>query len=300
MAVFAHVVELRSFSKTAGALGLSKSAVSKQIAEIERSLGVSLLQRSTRRVRVTEAGKAYYQSCARVVAEADAAEQAVGDLHRKPVGTLRINAPIEFGTKVVTPALADYLQKYRDVRAELTLQDDVIDIISTGTDVAIRIGRLPDSSLIARMIAPLDVVLVASPEYLARRGTPSHPRELTSHDFLLYALAQNPRRLTLYRAKRRYAVTVDGPLISNNGGAHRAAAIAGLGIAHLPDIYVHGELAAGTLVPLLTDYTGRRTAVHAVYAPGSTTTKQRLFIDHLLETMMRNCPAHRSPNAAAS
>lgn len=295
MAVFARVVELASFSAAARALGVSKSAVSKRIAEIERGLGVRLLLRTTRRLSLTEAGNLYYKSCARVIAEADAVEHAVGDLHRKPVGMLRINAPVEFGASRVAPVLAEFLRLYPDVRAELVLQDDLVDLVSTGTDIAIRIGRLSDSSLIARRIAPIEFAIVASPDYLARRGRPRQPRDLRDHDFLVYSLVANPRRLVLHRRRKRCAVIMKGPLVSNSGNALRSAALAGLGIGCFPRFYVSDDIAAGALVSIVSDWSLPAVSLNAVYVAGQAISlKQRLFIDHLIDRLRERCNGDES------
>jgi DNA-binding transcriptional LysR family regulator len=289
--VFARVVELDGFSAAADALGISKSAVSKKIAELEGALGVQLLARSTRRLSLTAVGEVYYQSCARVIAEAAAVEQRIGALRDTPAGRLRINAPIELGATRIAPIVAEFLQSYPEVRAELTLQDDLVDVVSGGIDVAIRIGRLVDSSLIARRLGPIATRFAASPGYIARRGAPADHRELREHPFLLYSLLPNPRRVTLSKNKRRYSVTLDGPLISNNGQARRAAALAGLGIVHLPEFYIAEDLAEGRLVTVLDDYDMPGIALHAVYPPGqSPTASVRLFIDLLVE---RLCSGHR-------
>lgn len=292
MAVFAHVVELDGFSAAARSLGISKSAVSKQIAELEDALGVRLLSRSTRRLSLTAAGEIYYQSCSRVIAEASAADQSIGDLREKPAGRLRVNAPIELGCTQIARVVAEFVLRHPEVRAELTLQDDLVDIVSDGVDVALRIGKLADSSLIARRIGPITSHLVASPAYLERRGAPRDHHELREHDFLLYSLWPNPRRLTLRKDGRRFSVAIDGPLISNNGRARLEAALAGLGIVYLPDFYTASDRAAGRLVPILEDYELPTIALHAVYPPGSSpTAAQRMFIDYLIERLGESCSA---------
>ena len=294
MVVFAHVVELGGFSAGARALGISKSAVSKQIAELEEALGVRLLSRSTRRLSLTAAGEIYYDSCARVIAEASAVEQSIGDLRERPAGRLRINAPVELGCTQIARIVAEFALRHPEVRAELTLQDDLVDIVSEGVDVAVRIGKLADSSLIARRVGPIVTRLVAAPDYLERRGVPADHRDLRDHDFLIYTLLDNPRRLTLRKDGRRYSVTVDGPLASNNGRARLEAARAGLGIVHLPDFYIGDDIAAGRLVGVLEDYELPRVDLHALYPPGrSPTASQRMFVDFLIERLVTSCSAAR-------
>ena len=287
MAVFAYVVEYSGFSAAAQALGLSKSAVSKQISRLEADLGVRLLARSTRRLSLTPAGEVYYASCARVVSEATRIEQSISDLRQHPAGRIRLNAPVELGCQEVAPIVAEFLKTYPHVHVELVLQDDRVDIISEGVDVAVRIGKLEDSALIARRIGPIKSVIAAAPSYFAAHGTPRDHTELRDHLFLTYSLLANPRRLQLRKKGRRYSVTLNGPLTSNNSRARREAAIAGLGIFHVPDFYVAKDLEQGTLIPILEDYELPQISMFVVYPPGSRTVSQRLFTDFLIRELAR-------------
>lgn len=297
MAIFAHVVELNGFSAAARALGVSKSAVSKQIRKLEDGLGVSLLARSTRRLSLTAAGEVYYESCARVVSEAAAVEQTISDLRQRPTGRLRINAPVELGCMQVAPIVAAFIERYPEVHVELVLQDDRVDVVSESVDVAIRIGKLEDSTLIARRIGPIRTLFVAAPAYIARHGQPLDHTELRDHAFLLYSLMANPKRIELRKKGRRYRVTLNGPLSSNNSRARREAGLRGLGIIHVPDFYIKSDLAAGRLVPVLVDYELPKISMYAVYPPGTRTVSQRLLIDFMVEHLGKGL---EGPENAAS
>jgi len=284
MAIFAHVVEAGGFTGAAQHLGVSKSAVSKAVAGLEEHLGVRLLLRTTRKVRLTDAGERLYASCQRILAEAERAEHEVGSTHGRPRGTLRVNAPVVLGRRFVLPMALDFMAQYPEVEVDLTLQDDYVDLIATKTDVAVRVGRLVDSSLVMRHLAPARANLVASPSYLARRGLPETPEALSTHALLLYTLVARPDHLHLERGGERVTVRMHGALKTNNGEAIRDAAVAGHGVAALPDFIVDDALAAGALVRLLPDWTvAPESSIYAVYAQSGPVTPQvRLFINALV------------------
>jgi DNA-binding transcriptional LysR family regulator len=185
MAVFAQVVDAESFTRAAVRLGMSKSAVSKAVSALEDRLGARLLNRTTRRLSLTEVGRAFYERCARIVAEAEEAELAVTRLQEGPRGTLRVNAPLSFGILHLGPALAAFMCRHPDLAVEMELADRFVDVIEEGYDVVVRIAEsLPDSSLIARRITDNEMIICASPDYWARRGRPRVPEELTQHDMM--------------------------------------------------------------------------------------------------------------------
>lgn len=286
MAVFAHVVDTGSFSGAAKSLGISKSAVSKRVAELERGLGVTLLHRSTRQLSLTDVGRVYYDSCARVVAEAAQIEHRVSELQRKPLGTLRVNAPVQFGGESVTPAVVEFMREYPEVQVELTLQDELVNLIEDGIDVAIRVGRLSDSSLIARKLVSANAVICGAPSYLETHGTPRDHRELGEHEITVYTNIGVPNRVTLIRNQRRYSVTLRGRLQTNSGIAVRRAVVAGHGLAVLPRFYVEDDICDGRLVPVLADYRLPSSAVYAVYpAAQQVSPKVRLFVDFLVDRL---------------
>ncbi|MHB1218969.1 MAG: LysR family transcriptional regulator [Alphaproteobacteria bacterium] len=284
MAVFAKVVEARSFTAAAAELGMSKSAVSKQISRLEDRLGARLLNRTTRRLSLTETGAAFYDRCARVVAEAQEAELAVTNLQSEPRGTLRVNAPMSFGHLHIAPAIPDFLTRYPEVRVDMTMNDRFVDLIDEGFDVAIRIARLTDSSLIARRLAPDRRVLCGAPAYFAKRGEPRTPDDLAAHNCLSYAYVSDTDQWQFIDGEGTRAVSVRGNLRANNGDAIRQALLAGLGVAVLPAFIVGPDVQAGRLREVLSDYLPNRASVYAVY-PHSRhlSAKVRVFVDFLAD-----------------
>jgi DNA-binding transcriptional LysR family regulator len=262
MALFARVVETGSFTRAAAGLGLSKSSVSKQVSRLEARLGARLLNRTTRRLSLTEAGQAFFEGCQRVVAEAAAAEQAVTHLAAAPRGVLRVNAPMSFGVLHVAPAVPELLAACPELALDLTLNDRRVDLIEEGYDMAIRIGALGDSSLIARRLAPSHRMLCAAPAYLARHGRPEAPEDLADHDCLVYSYQTLGRewRLRSPAGERRVRIAV-----------------------FLPSFIAGEALRGGGLERLLPAWRdAEETGVHAVYPAGrNLAPKVRVFIDFL-------------------
>jgi DNA-binding transcriptional LysR family regulator len=299
MAVFAKVAELGSFSAAADQLGLSKSAVSKHVTALEGRLGVPLVNRTTRRLALTEAGEAYRDSCARIVAEVEEAELEAGRHGSEPRGRLRVNAPMTFGVLHLGPLIPEFLARFPRIEIDLTLNDRVVDLIEEGVDVALRIGSLRDSSLIARRLAAAASVCAASPAYLRAAGTPAHPAELARHNCLRYTLRRTPETWEFLRGDgERHAVRLRGNLSANNGDALRAAALGGLGVVVLPDFIVGEDVAAGRLVRLLDGWTMPEIPIHAVWPPQRhPSPKLRAFVDFLAERLARRCPWSQQPPA---
>ena len=284
MAVFARVVDDGGFSAAARTLNMSKSAVSKQISALEDRLGARLLNRTTRRMSLTEAGAALIDNCRRVLAEAEAAESAVGALQSEPAGVLRVNAPVTFGAAHLAPALPDFLARHPLVSVDITLNDRMVDLVDEGYDLAVRITRLADSSLIARKLAPARRVMVAAPDYLAHRGTPAALADLSGHDCLAYSYLAADEEWRFQGPKGEESVRLPSRLRANSGEVLRAAAIAGAGIAALPTFICGADLAAGTLVRVLPDYDNRNFAIYAVWPAGRhPSPKLRAFVDFLAE-----------------
>jgi len=284
MAVFARVVDDGGFSAAARVLGMSKSAVSKQVSALEDRLGARLLNRTTRRMSLTESGAALIDNCRRVLAEAEAAEIAVGALQSAPSGVLRINAPVTFGATHLAPALPDFLARHPLVTIDITLNDRMVDLIDEGYDLAVRITRLADSSLIARKLAPGRRVMVAAPSYLERRGRPATLAELTGHDCLAYSYISADEEWRFHGPTGEETVRVGSRLRANSGEVLLAAAIAGAGIAALPTFICGADLAAGRLARVLPDYDNRSFAVYAVWPAGRhPSPKLRAFVDFLAE-----------------
>lgn len=292
MAVFAAVVEARSFSGAAERLGLSKSAVSKHLSRLEDALGARLLNRTTRRISVTEVGEIYYAHCARILAEAEAAEAAVSQLRSVPSGRLRINAPMSFGLAHLSPAITSFMQAYPEITVELDLDDKFVDVIDGGYDVVIRISRMRDSSLIARRLAVARVILAASPEYIARYGNPETPADLKGHKCLHYNGGHAaPPEWTFHDSSGRVqTVPVSGPLIASFGDLIRDAGIAGLGIIRQPTFIIGEAVRSGKLLQVLPQYRLEHDPViYAVYPHRRhLLPKVRAFVDHLADTFGDN------------
>ena len=281
---FVRVVDRGGFSAAAQDLRISRAMVSRHVQELEARLGARLLHRTTRRVSLTEAGQVYYDRSAHLLADLASADSEVGELHTRPRGLLRINGPVVFGSLHLSAAVADYMAAFPEVKIELTLNDRTVDLVEEGFDLAIRIGRLADSSLMARRLAPCRLVIVASPDYLARRGTPQEPGDLTKHDCIRYMYGEGGDVWHFQGPDGKLAVRVQGQLRTNNGDAMRIAASRGMGIAVIPSFIVSEELANGALVPLLKGWgAAEEIALHAVYPPGrNPSAKLRSFIDFLV------------------
>jgi DNA-binding transcriptional LysR family regulator len=282
MNAFARVVSVGSYAEAARRMGLTRSAVSKAVTELEQLLGVRLLDRTTRRVTPTEAGRAYYERVVGILAEVETTESAVSRLHDEPKGLLKINAPMSFGTLYLGSAIAEFMVAYAELRIELLLNDRFIDPIEEGVDVTVRIGALPDSSLIARKLAPARRVLVASPDYLRSHGTPKTTDDLVHHSALSFGHSQAAQRFELTHRSEILSVPVTSRLCSNNGDVLRAAALHGNGIALLPTFLIGSDIAAKKLAVVLPDYEPTGLDVYAVYAPNRyLAAKTRVFIDFL-------------------
>ena len=269
LAIFAKVVELRSFDGAAEDLQLSKATVSKAVTRLEARLGARLFNRTSRRLALTDAGKQLTERAARVLAEGEAAESDCLAQSATPRGLVRLAVPMSFGLREVAPILPDFLEAYPEVSIDLHLSDAVVDLIGEGFDMALRIGVLPDSSLIARRIRSMPRHVVAAPSYLARRGRPTHPLHLAEHACLGYAYLQTPDLWRFTNAAGEEAtVRPTGPLRVTNGDAVIPALLAGVGIAVLPEFIVGAELADGRLEAILTDWTMPLAGLHLVTPPG--------------------------------
>ena len=265
-AIFACVIEHRSFSAAAIATGLSKATVSKAISRLEASLGTTLFHRTSRRLSLTDSGAALAERAARILAEAQAVEEIARDAASAPAGLVRIAAPITFGVRFVAPALADFLVSHPGIEIDLRLSDGRVNIVADGFDIALRIADLPDSSLRARRLAPVALRVVAAPAYLAEHGVPRHPADLASHACFGYANALGAWHFR-NGAGEEASVRPRGPLVTDNGEAMIPALAAGLGIAILPDFIVDTEIAAGRLVQILGDWSTPQVALHLMTPP---------------------------------
>lgn len=283
MTAFAKVVSLGSFAEAGRNLGLTRSAVSKAVMELEQLLGARLLDRTTRRVRPTEAGLAYYERCIGILSAIEETELLVSRLHEEPRGVLKVNAPMSFGIGYLGPAIGDFMKSYPDLKVELTLNDRFIDPLEEGVDVTIRIADLADSSLIARKLAPARMAIVAAPEYIAAYGEPASPEALAQHRCLTYGHTTAMQRWRLSDGDTTTTVPVASFLCSNNGDILRAAALCGIGITQLPTFLVGPDIKAGRLQTVLSGHAAPPLGIYALYAPNRyLAAKTRLLIDALV------------------
>ena len=254
LAVFAKVVEFESFSRAAEDLGLSKSSVSKQVAALEERLGARLLNRTTRRLSVTNAGARLFERCRSIVAEVEAAELEAGQLHSRPTGVLRVTAGMSLGHLHLAPALSAFLAAYPELGMELALNDRIVDLIDEGYDVALRIGELETSSMMQRRLTDIRIVTVASPDYLTRHGEPRHPSELVDHACISYSYVWAGGAWRFKIPDRSHRVRITPRIQVNNGDAMARMAEAGTGITQLPSFLLHAGLRDGKLKPILADF----------------------------------------------
>jgi DNA-binding transcriptional LysR family regulator len=280
---FASAVEAKGFSAAAKKLGLSPSVVSKRISQLETNLGARLFQRSTRSLVLTEAGQLFYEHCQRIRLEIDAAKAVVVQNQQNPKGTLRVHAPMSFGQSHLATATTDFIKKYPDIRIELLLGSNTLNLIENSIDVAISIKELPDSNLIAKKIANRSIGIYASPAYLAKHGKPQHPSELLKHNCLLYH--QHGQKIQWQfsdKEKKHFSIEVQGNFCANSSQALAKSAIAGLGVAKVPNFIVMQEVREGKLIRLLEKYCHHDIGIYAVYTHKNfMATKTKLFIEFL-------------------
>jgi DNA-binding transcriptional LysR family regulator len=286
MKAFCRVVEAGGFSAAAAALNVSHTIMSKQVRQLETALGVQLLNRTTRRLSLTEAGTTYFERARRILDDLQEADRAVSDHHATPRGTLRINAPMAFGTTDLALWLPRFMEQYPDLRIDLVCNDRFVDLIEEGFDVALRLARdMPDSSLMARKLAVTPALLVASPSYLQKHGVPLHPHDLVQHNCLTYTMVPRPNEWVFMMPDgSSETVAVRGSLGANTGIALRHAALAGVGIATSASFIVHEDIARGALVPVLQEFSIRQRDLYAVYPQSRhLSPKVRAFIDFATE-----------------
>jgi len=284
MRVFSQVVELGGFAKAAEHLGLSATATSRRVADLEAHLQTRLLNRTTRRVSLTESGRAFYERCVQVLADLEEAEQEASRAAVVPRGTIKLTAPVNFGVRHLAPAIADFLAEHAEVRFDVSLSDRIVDLVEEGFDLGIRVGTAGPEHLVARKLGETRVVPCASPEYLARRGAPQTPEDLQRHDCFTYEYV-TPKNVWRFRdpAGGERAVRVGGRLHSNNGDLLAEAAARGAGIVLEPAFIVGPEVRAGRLVPLLQDYVPAPAPIYAVYPSRKhLSAKVRRFVDFLV------------------
>ncbi len=287
LTVFRQVVAQGSFAAAGRRLGLSPAAVSKNVRELEAHLGVRLLNRTTRRMSLTEAGRLYAERVGQILDDLAEADRMLGPLQAAPGGLLRVSAPLTLSLTCLSPAVPGFLARHPHLSLDLRLEDRRVDIVQEGFDIAVRASdRLEDSSLVARRLAALPHVVCAAPSYLARRGVPRHPAELAGHELIQFSLSGHANEWRFRRGGEEVRLPVDGRYKAGSSLAVRDALLAGFGLSLIPRAYVAAALAGGQLQPLLEDWQGPETAVHAIYpSRRHLVPKVRVFLDFLVATL---------------
>lgn len=286
MKVFAAVVEAGSFSGASNRLDLSRAMASKYVISLEDHLGTRLLNRTTRRLSLTESGSAYYERCVQIISDVQDAEQVAGQLTSTPRGTIKISMPLAYGLHRMGPLIADYVHLYPEVKLDISLSDRRVDLVDEGFDLAIRIGTLPESGLIARQLAVDRMVVCASPAYLLQHGIPAAPAELARHSCLGYAYTSSGDEWRFRNARAEDVVPIAGSIKANNGDMLRLAALSGVGIIFQPLFIVQEDLDAGRLVQILGAYPSIDLGIHAVYPSRKhLSAKVRTFVDFLVRRL---------------
>lgn len=284
LSTFVTIADKGSFAAAAESLRMSRAMVTKHIADLEAHLGARLLNRTTRRLSLTEAGADFLDRAREILSLLEAAEMNAAAGSKEPSGVLRLNAPMSFGVLHLAHAVAAYQKQCPKVSIELLLNDRVVDVVEEGFDLAVRIGHLKDSSLVARRLAPCRMAVAASPEYLQRHGRPAEPADLKDHTCLIYSYAAEADKWRFERDGKTETVKVAGSMRSNNGEALTRAAIQGAGIVLQPTFILASTLREGTLEILLSDWEVPPLTIHAVWPPSRhLSAKVRGFIDFLVD-----------------
>jgi DNA-binding transcriptional LysR family regulator len=286
MVVFAQVVEQGNLTAAAKHIGLSRAVVSYHIKKLESQLGVKLLNRSTRSIALTEAGKEYYQSCRIIAEQATTANQQIENLKNEPEGLLKITCPVNVGMQIVVPALSEFRRLYPKIELDVMLTDEVVNIMQEGIDLAIRGAPLPDSGLQASKLSTLPTCLCGSPDYFKKHGRPSAPSDLEQHDWVIYKLTSGAIELT--KGSRSYSVAVKGSISTNNAAARTAFIEGGHGLGRIPLYDAWPKVQEGLLEIVLDDYQLKNIDIYGVFPPGSTGSKKlRLLIDFLKDYFIK-------------
>lgn len=292
IAVFVEVVKADSFTTAASELELSRSVVSKYITRLEQRLGVRLLNRTTRRLSLTEAGQRFYEQCQQALTQLENAEGEIHAMQAEPKGLLRISAPSSFGILHLAALMPKFRQACPGLNLELSIADNVIDIVDEGIDIALRIGELPDSTMIAKRIAQCRYVVCASPDYFEQHGKPVTPEDLTGHNCLLFQFWDSPNQWQFISKENQFiSVKVRGEIVSNNSLALREIMRSGGGLSMAPTFLVGEDIKKGRLVPVLTDYKIKPVSIYAVYPHRQyLTAKVRAFLEFLAEQIDSDRP----------
>jgi LysR family transcriptional regulator for bpeEF and oprC len=297
MSVFVRVVESGGFTRAAEVLRMPKATVTTLVQQLEAHLGVKLLNRTTRRVNVTPDGAAYYERCARILAEVDDTETALRRTNGAVSGRLRVDVPATFGRRVLMPALPDFIARYPDVRLEVGCGDRPVDLIEEGVDCVVRGGDPGDESLVARRVGELEFVCCATPEYLAAHGVPQHPRDLAQHRCVNYFSSKTGRLFPwdFSRDGERIELSVEGPVAANDGEAYMAAGLAGLGVFQAVLLDIAEPLAAGSVRRVLADWRIDPLPVFVMYPRNRhLSAKVRAFVDWVGDLLERRTAMQRA------
>jgi DNA-binding transcriptional LysR family regulator len=292
MRAFVRVVEVGTFTRAAELLDLPKPTVTKLIQQLEGHLHAQLLNRTTRRVTVTMDGAAYYERALRVLGEIDELDQSMASSQARPSGRLRVDVSASFATDIILPALPGFLARYPEIQVDMGLSDRPADLIGENLDLAIRAGAIDDQSLIARRIGEMMLITCATPGYLAKHGTPQHPRDLEDgHLAIGYRRAGTSRIMPFTFASPKETIEIQGDYVVslNDGTGYVAAGLAGLGVMQVPTFMAMAHIASGRLVPVLTDWCTKPKPLHIIYPPNRhLSNKVRVFVDWLAELFARN------------
>ena len=282
MRMYVAVVDGGSFAAAADKLEISRAMISKQIQKLEEHLGTRLMNRTTRRLSLTETGRAFYDRSQQILQDVEEAEQVAGDLTRTPQGVLRVTIPLSYGQHRLATIIGDYTQAYPEVQLDIALSDRKVDLVEDGFDLAVRIGELPQSDLIARKLGGVRSIVCASPGYVARHGAPNTPQELGRHACLGYSLTGSGTDWRFETPDGPLVVPITGPIRADNGDIIRLAALSGAGILFQPHFIVGADLAAGRLVQLLPQWQSAELGVYAVYPSRKHLSAEvRTFVDFL-------------------
>lgn len=286
MKAFAAVVDAGSFVQAADALQMSKPTVSRYLADLEQRLGVRLLHRTTRKLSLTEEGRAFYGRCKTVLADVDVAEAEVTAKSIVVNGLIKINVPVSFGVLHLAPLWPDFMAKYPQVLLDITLADRVVDLVEEGFDMAVRIARLPSSSLVSKRLSSTRMLLCASPGYLRKHGRPKHPSELVDHTVLAYSLLATGDQWEFEGPEGRVTVSVNPSMRTNSGDTCRAAALQNKGVVLQPSFLVGDDLRSGALVELMPQYRALEFGVYAIYPTRQyVAPKVRALVDFLAKAL---------------
>jgi DNA-binding transcriptional LysR family regulator len=281
--VFARVAQTGSFSRAAEQLGITKSAVSKHVAQLEAELSVQLIVRTTRRLSLTDAGARVFELCARVVSDLEAARDAALDARTSLAGTLRITAPSALGRNYLMPVVSDFLSLHPEVSIELLIDDAFVDLMEQRIDIALRVGDIGDQSLVSRRIARVEFFLVAAPSYIAQHGAPRTPADLARHEWIIHQPSRSAQ-ITLHKGNAAISVKAQGRLTCNHGPSNLAAAVAGRGIMGVPDFEVAHEMHSGALVRVLPAWRIEDSALALTFPPRRHVLQRvRAFADFVTE-----------------